>query len=337
MMPAMPESISVRSATSVTRTTLAERLADRQSRPGRRLPRAAVQRARQAGGRDGRAGCSARHLRQRADRPRRSPKPTLADAGSPARSRYPGRAALDPSVGLDDAGWERFADGLARAVGALPRTRLRAHLPPPHSDLHRGPVGDRAAARDAATSGYASTPVTCCWDVATRSWRFANGPSGSIRSTSRTRAWPGSRRSSPRPRRWRRSGAGGRSAPWATAISTSTGCSRRWREIGYTGWLVVEQDVLPDPANPQQPAERPAPQPRVPARAWALSRSAWRWSAPGGWAASTSRRSRPLERSNWRASSSRSTRPGRGWPRPRVPTYASVDELLARRAARRRC
>jgi inosose dehydratase len=25
-------------------------------------------------------------------------------------------------------------------------------------------------------------------------------------------------------------------------------------EIGYSGWLVVEQDVLPDPENPGQPA-----------------------------------------------------------------------------------
>ena len=25
-------------------------------------------------------------------------------------------------------------------------------------------------------------------------------------------------------------------------------------EIGYTGWLVVEQDILPDPENPGEPA-----------------------------------------------------------------------------------
>jgi hypothetical protein len=25
-------------------------------------------------------------------------------------------------------------------------------------------------------------------------------------------------------------------------------------DIGYSGWLVVEQDVLPDPGNPGQPA-----------------------------------------------------------------------------------
>jgi inosose dehydratase len=44
------------------------------------------------------------------------PRPTLADAGSPQRAAHPGRAALDPSVGLDDRGWKNFADGVGRAV-----------------------------------------------------------------------------------------------------------------------------------------------------------------------------------------------------------------------------
>jgi inosose dehydratase len=57
------------------------------------------------------------------------PRPTLADAGSPVRSRYPGRAALDPAVGLDAAGWKRFADGLARAAD---RCRERGYEPTFH-------------------------------------------------------------------------------------------------------------------------------------------------------------------------------------------------------------
>ena len=57
-----------------------------------------------------------------------SPKPTLADAGSEARAKYPGRAALDRSIGLDDAGWARFADGLARVVE---RCRELLADPPP--------------------------------------------------------------------------------------------------------------------------------------------------------------------------------------------------------------
>jgi inosose dehydratase len=46
----------------------------------------------------------------------------LADAGSPERLANPGRARIKTSLGLDDAGWRRLADGIARAV-ELARTR----------------------------------------------------------------------------------------------------------------------------------------------------------------------------------------------------------------------
>jgi inosose dehydratase len=43
-------------------------------------------------------------------------RPVLADGGSAERSANPGRAATDRSLGLDDAGWTRLADGVARAA-----------------------------------------------------------------------------------------------------------------------------------------------------------------------------------------------------------------------------
>ena len=43
-------------------------------------------------------------------------RPVFADGGSPERAASPGAAATDRSVGLDDAGWRRFADGVARAA-----------------------------------------------------------------------------------------------------------------------------------------------------------------------------------------------------------------------------
>jgi inosose dehydratase len=49
-------------------------------------------------------------------------KPVLADGGSAERIRFPGRAAADRSIGLDEAGWARFAEGVARAC-ELARTR----------------------------------------------------------------------------------------------------------------------------------------------------------------------------------------------------------------------
>lgn len=46
----------------------------------------------------------------------KSAKAVLADAGSIERIRSLGRAASDRSIGLDDEGWKRLADGVARAA-----------------------------------------------------------------------------------------------------------------------------------------------------------------------------------------------------------------------------
>jgi inosose dehydratase len=46
-----------------------------------------------------------------------SAKAVLADGGSEERSLLPGRAASDRSIGLDDDGWSRLAEGVARAAG----------------------------------------------------------------------------------------------------------------------------------------------------------------------------------------------------------------------------
>jgi inosose dehydratase len=62
-------------------------------------------------------------------RPR--PRPTIADAGSPARRARPGRSHADPSVGLDAAGWQRFATGLQ---SVLIRCRDRGYEPTFHHE-----------------------------------------------------------------------------------------------------------------------------------------------------------------------------------------------------------
>jgi inosose dehydratase len=49
-------------------------------------------------------------------------KAFLADAGSPERAQFPGRAASDQSIGLDTADWRRLSEGVARAAD-LARTR----------------------------------------------------------------------------------------------------------------------------------------------------------------------------------------------------------------------
>jgi inosose dehydratase len=44
------------------------------------------------------------------------PKPTLADAGSPARAANPGRGKDLQEIGLDAAGWTRLGEGVKRAA-----------------------------------------------------------------------------------------------------------------------------------------------------------------------------------------------------------------------------
>jgi inosose dehydratase len=56
-------------------------------------------------------------------------RPVFADGGSPARAARPGASASDRGLGLDDAGWARFADGVARAAEAA---RARGYEPTFH-------------------------------------------------------------------------------------------------------------------------------------------------------------------------------------------------------------
>ena len=254
--PVTTASTSARSATSVTPTTLAARLAERGlglaggylelpfSEPDKltaALPELEALLDIFDTRRDGRARSPSR----------RSPMPArrLARATRAARPWI-------PSVGLDDAGWERVrrragpAPWSAAASAAM--TRPSTTTPRPTSR----PSGRSSGCSRSATSGCAWTPGTCCSDAASPLDGHPRlGAIGSIRCISRTRAWHGSRRSSPRPRRceeiWRRQAfcaLGDGDIDIASVLEALA-------EIGYTGWLVVEQDVLPDPANPQQPAE----------------------------------------------------------------------------------
>jgi inosose dehydratase len=59
------------------------------------------------------------------------PHPTIADAGSPERRARPGRAHDDHSLGLDAAGWERFGAGLRQV---LQRCRDRGYEPTFHNE-----------------------------------------------------------------------------------------------------------------------------------------------------------------------------------------------------------
>jgi inosose dehydratase len=59
------------------------------------------------------------------------PRPTLADIGSDARRAQPGRAAKDHGLGFDSEGWKRFADGVEMATA---RCRERGYEPTFHHE-----------------------------------------------------------------------------------------------------------------------------------------------------------------------------------------------------------
>ena len=92
-----------------------------------------------------------------------------------------------------------------------------------------------------------------------------------------------------RPRRWTRPGSAACSARWARAWWTSRGVVEALRGAGYAGWLIVEQDVVPDAKGRLQPepSESARPQPRVPAGARRPVRRRCAWAS---WAAAASRR-----------------------------------------------
>jgi inosose dehydratase len=181
------------------------------------------------------------------------PKPTLADAGSPIRSRYPGRAALDASVGLDDEGWRRFADGLGRAVAAC---RERGYEPTFHHH-----TATYVEAQWEIERLLELSDVGLCLDTghlllgrgeplqALREW----GPRINhvhLKDARLNRLEEIVAEGAPVQEIWRRHafcalGDGDIDIP---AVLEALA------HIGYRGWLVVEQDVLPDPAHPEQPA-----------------------------------------------------------------------------------
>jgi inosose dehydratase len=183
-----------------------------------------------------------------------APKPTLADAGSEIRSRYPGRAAYDRSVSLDDAGWERFAEGLATAVG---RCRARGYDPTFHHHTATYVEAQWEIERMLELSDVGlcldtghlllgrGDPVTAIHEWADRINNVH------LKDARLDRLEEIVAEAAPVREIWRRKafcalGDGDIDVEQVLAALD---------EIGYSGWLVVEQDVLPDPENPDQPAE----------------------------------------------------------------------------------
>jgi inosose dehydratase len=173
------------------------------------------------------------------------PKPTLADAGSPARRAAPGQAARRPELGLDDAGWKRFADGVARAVD---RCQSRGYEATFHHHF-----GTYVEAVWEIERVLELTEVGLCLDTG---HLFAGGGDPvqglrdwadrvnhvHVKDVHRSVLEQIIADQAPVEEIWRRRAfcaLGQGDAEAAEVIKTV-------REIGYAGWLIVEQDIFPD-------------------------------------------------------------------------------------------
>ncbi|HEX3688843.1 MAG TPA: TIM barrel protein [Solirubrobacteraceae bacterium] len=179
-------------------------------------------------------------------------RPTLADAGSESRRAYPGRAHGDHRLGWDDAGWAQFADAMARL---LERCRARGYEPTFHP--HTATYVEAPWEIDRLLS---ETDASVCLDTghlligggdpvqAVRDWgarinhvHLKDAQLAVIEKIVADRA--------PVRAIWER-GAFCRLGTGDVALDDVLA---QLREHDYQGWLVVEQDILPDPADPTKP------------------------------------------------------------------------------------
>jgi inosose dehydratase len=176
------------------------------------------------------------------DRP--APRPTLAATGTDVRHARPGRAVSDRSLGLDDAGWERFAEGLRRVVA---RSRERGYEPTFHPE-----TGTYVEAPWEIERVLEVSDVGLCLETG----HLIVGGGDPVRAVS---DW-GSRINHVHLKDARRSvveGIVGDDAPssaiWSREAFAPLGAGDldadgvldALRAIGYEGWLVVEQDSYP--------------------------------------------------------------------------------------------
>ncbi|MFL5825191.1 MAG: sugar phosphate isomerase/epimerase family protein [Thermoleophilaceae bacterium] len=171
-------------------------------------------------------------------------RPTLADAGSPERAAYPGRAATDRSVGLDDQGWANFADGLARAVE---RCRERGYEPTFHHHTATYVEAQWEIERLLELSDVSVTldsghlllgggdPVKAVHDWAERinHVHLKDAHRAVLEAIVADRA--------PVMEIWTRKAF----CPLGEGDVAIDEMLSGLREIGYSGWLVVEQDTIP--------------------------------------------------------------------------------------------
>lgn len=172
--------------------------------------------------------------------------PVFGDGGSEARRASPGGGALDPALGLDEAGWRRWSEGVARAA-ELARSRGFEPVLHPHTSTFVEATWEIERALELSDLGLLVDP--------------GHYLVGGVDPTQAIRDW-GTRvtyvhikdvrldvlrevvaEHADALEAWRRGifcelGAGDVDLP---------GFFRELERVGYGGWVVVEQDRIPRP------------------------------------------------------------------------------------------
>jgi len=176
------------------------------------------------------------------------PRPTLADIGSDKRRARPAQAALDHSLGFDSEGWKRFAAGVEVA---LARCRERGYEPTFHHE-----TGTYIEAKWEIEKVLELTEIGLCLDtghlllgggdpvVAMREWKGRINHMH-LKDARRDVVDQIIREAAPVAEIWKRK-AFCRLGEGDLDVDAVLNALRD----GYSGWLVVEQDVLPDADDP---------------------------------------------------------------------------------------
>jgi len=177
------------------------------------------------------------------------PRPTLAHASNEARLARPGQAALDHSLGFDDEGWKKFADGVAMA---LARCRERGYEPTFHHE-----TGTYIEAKWEIEKLLELTEIGLCLEtghlllgggdpvVAVREWRSRINHVH-LKDARRAVVDGIIREVAPVSEIWKRKAF----CRLGDGDLDVDAVLKSLRDGGYEGWLVVEQDVLPDADDP---------------------------------------------------------------------------------------
>jgi len=172
------------------------------------------------------------------------PKPTLADVGTDLRRSRPGQAATDRSLGFDEATWKKFAEGVEMAVALC---RERRYEPTFHHE-----TGTRVEAPWEIEKVLELTSIGLCLDTghlllgggdpvqAMREWRPRINHLH-LKDAKRAIVEGIIREAAPVSEIWRRRAF----CRLGDGDLDVDGVLAQVRDA-YVGWIVVEQDVLPD-------------------------------------------------------------------------------------------